>query len=72
VTWSLIEEENARALLCEWREIDGPPVLPPATKGFGSMLLNRVLSQQIRAEVDAEFDPQGFHLRMKVPLEIAS
>jgi two-component sensor histidine kinase len=45
-------------------------VTPPSRDGFGSMLLKRVLSQQIRAEVKVDFAPEGFRLRMAVPLHI--
>lgn len=69
VYWTLIEAEHGPALLCEWKEQDGPLVTPPAREGFGSMLLNRVLSQQIRAEVKTTFDPSGFQLRMIIPLQ---
>jgi PAS domain S-box-containing protein len=68
VDWSVVTRNNGRALLCEWREHNGPPVSLPTFDGFGSLLLNRVLSQQIGAEVDVEFDTKGFHLRMVVPL----
>jgi hypothetical protein len=34
------------------------------------MLLKRVLSQQIRADVKVDFAPEGFRLRMAVPLHI--
>ncbi|HTV34590.1 MAG TPA: HWE histidine kinase domain-containing protein [Methylocella sp.] len=70
VGWGVVEKDGERALLCEWNEFAGPPVTPPARDGFGSMLLKRVLSQQIRAEVKVDFAPEGFRLRMAVPLQI--
>ncbi len=69
VYWTLIDADRGPALLCEWSEQDGPTVVPPSRQGFGSMLLNRVLSQQIRADVKASYDPEGFRLRMIVPLQ---
>ncbi len=69
VYWTLIDADRGPALLCEWKEQDGPIVTPPVREGFGSMLLNRVLSQQIRADVKTTFDPEGFRLRMIVPLQ---
>lgn len=71
VRWSLTEKDGERALLCEWNEFAGPPVTPPLRDGFGSMLLKRVLSQQIQAEVKADFAPEGFRLKMAVPLRSA-
>lgn len=70
VGWDLVDRDGARALLCEWSEFAGPPVAPPCRDGFGSMLLKRVLSQQIRADVKVDFPPEGLRLRMTVPLQI--
>ncbi|SFK19915.1 sensor histidine kinase [Methylocapsa palsarum] len=69
IEWSMIELESGPGLLCEWREFDGPTVTPPAREGFGTMLLERVLAQQIKADVNAAYDPEGFRLRMIVPLQ---
>ncbi|HUI21139.1 MAG TPA: HWE histidine kinase domain-containing protein [Methylocella sp.] len=71
VGWDLMEKDGECALLCEWNEFAGPPVTPPSRDGFGSMLLKRVLSQQIRAEVKVDFAPEGFRLRMAVPLHLS-
>jgi two-component sensor histidine kinase len=70
VGWDLIDRDGERALICEWSEFAGPPVTPPSHDGFGSMLLKRVLSQQIRADVKVDFLPEGLRLRMAVPLKI--
>lgn len=69
VGWSLIEKDGESALFCEWNEFAGPPVTPRCRDGFGSMLLERVLPQQIRAEVTVDFAPGGFRLKMAVPLQ---
>ncbi len=69
VYWTLVDGERGPALLCEWNEKDGPVIAPPTREGFGSMLLNRVLSQQIRADVTTTYAPEGFRLRMIVPLQ---
>jgi two-component sensor histidine kinase len=70
VTWSLIDSALGPRLLCEWREEGGPTVTPPVREGFGSMLLKRVLSQQIGAEVKIAFDPEGFRLNMIIPIQV--
>jgi PAS domain S-box-containing protein len=70
VEWSLVEQGGQRALSFKWSEHDGPPVKPPATDGFGSMILKRVLAQQIGAEVTINFAPEGFWMRMVVPIAI--
>ncbi|PNG27063.1 sensor histidine kinase [Methylocella silvestris] len=68
VEWSLDDGPSGAALRWEWSETDGPRVAPPGREGFGSMLLKRVLSQQIGAEVNVAYEPEGFRLRMLVPL----
>jgi PAS domain S-box-containing protein len=70
VEWSLVDRNGERALLCEWSEHDGPAVTPPSSDGFGAMMLTRVLSQQIGADVNVVFDPGGFRMRMVVPLDL--
>ncbi|MCI0468110.1 MAG: PAS domain-containing protein [Beijerinckiaceae bacterium] len=69
VGWDLIDRNGERSLLCEWNEFACAPVTPPSRDGFGSMLLKRVLSQQIRADVKVDFAPEGLRLRMAVPLQ---
>lgn len=68
VGWQMAGKDGQPRLVCEWEEFAGEPIIPPSRQGFGSLLLNRVLAQQISAEVDAEFLPQGFKIRMVVPL----
>ncbi|WP_395666926.1 sensor histidine kinase [Methylocella sp.] len=71
VEWGLSRDTTGSALRWEWRETGGPKVDPPGREGFGSMLLKRVLSQQIGAEVNVVYEPEGFRLRMLVPLRAA-
>ena len=46
----------------------GPPVPPPSRQGFGSRLLQRVLSTQVQAEVTTDYAPGGFALTMRAPI----
>jgi PAS domain S-box-containing protein len=69
VDWELSERNGESALVCEWNEFAGQTVLPPCREGFGSMLLNRVLAQQIRADIKVVFVPEGIRIRMAVPLQ---
>ena len=70
VTWTIKPAKGKRILVCQWIESGGPPVMPPERHGFGSMILSRVLSQQIGATVDANYPPEGFELRADIPLVI--
>jgi two-component sensor histidine kinase len=70
VTWVVRRGEDKRVLVCRWIETDGPLVSPPVRHGFGSMILTRVLAQQIGAKVDARYSPSGFELVAEIPLDI--
>ncbi|MCP1558869.1 UNVERIFIED_ORG: PAS domain S-box-containing protein [Methylobacterium sp. SuP10 SLI 274] len=68
VTWTVEDGPDARTLHWTWNEHDGPPVALPTREGFGSQLLNRVLTLQIGAKVDIAFDPDGLRVIVAVPL----
>jgi two-component sensor histidine kinase len=48
----------------EWRESGGPPVSPPARKGFGSTILFEV-AKQFSQDVQAKFSPEGFTYQLR-------
>ena len=68
VTWSELTEGGQRKLHLEWVERHGPPVEPPTRKGFGSRLLERVLTTQIHADVTTDYRPEGLYIQVAVPL----
>ena len=70
VTWTVLPAKEKRILICRWTETNGPLVVPPVRHGFGSMILTRVLAQQIGAKVDARYSPEGFALVAEIPLDI--
>ena len=67
VTWTVENEPAGRRFRWQWNEHDGPPVPLPTREGFGSKLLNRVLTAQIGAEVDIAFEPDGLRVTVDVP-----
>ena len=68
VAWELKQADGTRKLCLDWTERDGPPVEIPRRKGFGSTLLQRVLTTQCNAEVVFDFDRAGLRFRMQAPL----
>ena len=51
-----------------WRESGGPPVQTPQRRGFGSLLLNRLLASQLGGEVAIDYRPDGVVARIDVVL----
>ncbi|MCJ2043656.1 PAS domain-containing protein [Methylobacterium sp. J-078] len=70
ITWDLRPGGPAGTLHFTWVERGGPAVSPPKRQGFGSRLLQRVLTAQVRAEVTMEYPPDGFCLTMLAPLPV--
>ncbi|GJE19040.1 sensor histidine kinase [Methylobacterium marchantiae] len=68
ISWRLSEDSTGMMLHLDWSEFDGPPVRPPTRQGFGSRLLQRVLTAQVRAEIAASYPTEGFRMTMTAPL----
>jgi PAS domain S-box-containing protein len=63
VTW---QEKNG-ALEVQWREMGGPAVSPPVRSGFGRLLLERVLRQELGCGVIMDFLPEGLRCTIIIP-----
>ena len=59
-------------LWLEWCESGGPPVTPPTRRGFGSDLIEKVLSSELRGEVRLDFPVEGVRCTMDMALERVS
>jgi two-component sensor histidine kinase len=66
--WSTVPRPNGHELLLDWSERNGPAVLPPTARGFGSVLLERVLSAELEGKITRTFDPAGVHARIEAML----
>jgi PAS domain S-box-containing protein len=59
LTWRASEAHERRRLHLRWREHGGPPVTPPARRGFGSRLIERGLPVEMDGEVRLLFAREG-------------
>jgi two-component sensor histidine kinase len=64
--WRLTDA--GRVLELNWREAGGPPVTPPARRGFGSRLLERGLASELNGKVVVEYRPEGLACAMRARL----
>lgn len=62
------DREEARVRLC-WEERDGPPVVPPTEKGFGSRLIEEVCSYQLNGSAELDYAIEGLTCRIVFPLD---
>ena len=68
VRWRIEPGPERPMLHFTWVENGGPRVTAPARQGFGSRLLQRVLTTQLQAEVKMEFQEHGLHFTMTMPI----
>ena len=64
VRWNLTDNR----LTLEWRERDGPETSEPKRNGFGYVLIEGQVEQQLNGRLETKFDPKGLNLRMEFPL----
>lgn len=69
IVWELVGSgADERFVLC-WRESGGPAVRPPASKGFGSRIIEEVPRARLRGEVEVAYPPQGYSFTLRCPPE---
>lgn len=64
VTWT-VEDDILRLT---WTERGGPPVTPPARRGFGARLLERGLAAELSGGVELTYDAAGLVCLMALPM----
>lgn len=66
VSWSW--RQNLLAI--SWRETGGPPVRPPARRGFGTTMIERIVGSQLGGAFDCRWPEEGFacEITMSRPL----
>jgi PAS domain S-box-containing protein len=67
VEWE-VAGSDPRRLRLQWRERGGPPVQPPATRGFGTRMIEKGLSTELRGKVHIDFQPAGVICTIDAPL----
>lgn len=68
VAWQSKAVGDERTLELNWIERGGPPVSFPEHRGFGSVLLERVLASGRGASVEMDFAPEGLRVRFRLAL----
>lgn len=68
IAWKVTGSVNDRKLRLVWTETGGPPVKPPARRGFGTTLIERTLAHELDAEVNREFLAAGHRCTISLPL----
>ncbi len=63
VSWTCVDE-HVRIV---WRERGGPPVTQPERRGFGRVLLERLVGATLNGSVTLDFQPEGLVCEIEFP-----
>lgn len=73
VSWTVVPGgDGTSTLTIRWMERGGPPVAQPSRRGFGSVLLERILSHQLGGSVAVHYAPEGIQVEMQGTLRAPS
>ena len=69
VAVSIAVNQRSGGLIVDWNETGGPAVTPPARRGFGSVIIERTVRDQLTGEIDFDWHPGGLRFRMVLPAD---
>lgn len=64
VSWAV---DGDGSLAFSWAESGGPPVAPPTHAGFGSRMIERVVTGELSGRYESTYDIGGFSCRFTIP-----
>ncbi len=67
ISWEIEPAASGDRLLLHWRERDGPPVTPPARRGFGSQVIERGLAHELDGKVRLDYQAAGVVCTIDIP-----
>lgn len=68
IAWSVTGGAAGARFRLSWTETGGPPVSPPAHKGFGSRLISESVGTDLKGEARLAFEPGGVVWTLDAPL----
>jgi two-component sensor histidine kinase len=67
---SRVDAEAPPRLHLSWSEYGGPPVAPPARRGFGVQLIEEALGYEVEGSVQLRFPREGLRCEIDVPVPV--
>jgi PAS domain S-box-containing protein len=68
IRWDLTGRDEARRFNFSWVEHGGPLVISPASTGFGSRMIERVMAQNVRGTARIDYRPEGVVFTIDAPM----
>jgi len=70
ISWGLAEGPAGPSFELRWVEQGGPPVAPPARRGFGSTVLERIVPSALGGVSTLSLDPAGVLWELRIPARL--
>ena len=67
VDWR-IEAQREPTLRLSWTESSGPAVSAPVRKGYGNVVFEQMVAQQLGGQVQIDYCPEGLRWMLSIPL----
>ena len=68
ISWMVKRGPEGVRLVLHWDESDGPPVISPTHKGFGSWVIERGLAHELGGTVELTYPTDGILCTIDIPL----
>ena len=68
IRWALAGSAAERRFRFSWIERDGPPVVAPTRIGFGTRMIERVLSGHVSGAAAMSYPPEGARFEIEAPV----
>jgi PAS domain S-box-containing protein len=68
ITWEVEQGNPSPQLRLQWQEHGGPVVKVPARRGFGSLLVEKLLASDLNGKVVLSYAPEGVRCSIVAPL----
>jgi PAS domain S-box-containing protein len=68
INWKVDNLQSPACLHLQWEESEGPAVVAPTRRGFGTRLIERSLAQDLDGDVQIEFVPAGVVCTVDAPI----
>lgn len=64
IRWDIESRDGEDYFQLTWTESNGPAVIAPERRGFGSLLIEHVLAEDFHGKVDVDYHPQGLRCEL--------
>ena len=68
LSWRLQERDGSRRIQLTWKERNGPEVRKPEKRGFGTRLLEDLVSHELNGSAELNYEPTGLSYTLSFPV----